>query len=98
MREVLTQIIAAVKINSKDIGYNPTAKDNSVLTNVLNTAYFWAGVIAVIVIVIAGFMYTTSQSDPGRVARAKNAILYAIVGLVIVLGAFAITNFVLGAI
>ena len=68
------------------------------LRNILNTAYFWATVIAVIAIIIAGFFYTTSMNNPNQVARAKNAILYAIVGLVVVIMAFAITNFVMEAV
>ena len=65
------------------------------MQGLLNSAYYWATIVAVIVIVIAGFMYTTSQGDPNKVARAKNAILYAIVGLIIVLAAVAIVNFIL---
>jgi hypothetical protein cdiviTM7_00612 len=89
--------LAAVKIDSGAINYNPTARGNDVLRNILNTAYFWATVIAVIAIIIAGFFYTTSMNNPNQVARAKNAILYAIVGLVVVIMAFAITNFVMEA-
>ena len=65
------------------------------LNNVLNTAYLWAGAIAVIVIVIGGFYYVLSLNNAQRVARAKNAILSATIGLVVVLMAFAITNIVI---
>ena len=53
----------------------------------VRTAIFWATVVAVVAVVIAGFTYTLSQGDPGKVAQAKNAILYAIIGLVVVLAA-----------
>jgi len=72
----------------------PTADD--VLLATLNTVYIVAGIVAVIVIIIAGYMYTTSQGDSGAIEKAKNAILYAVIGLVIMLLAFAITNFVIG--
>ena len=65
--------------------------------NVLNAIYGILGVIAVVMIVISGVKYTTSQGDPGKVQSAKNTILYAIIGLVIALLAFAITNFILNA-
>ena len=68
-----------------------------VVKNVLNTVYFWVGIIAVIFIIIGGVNYTISQGDPGKVAKAKSTILYAIVGLVVSLLAFAITEFVLNA-
>ena len=41
-------------------------------------------------------MYVTSTGDAGRVTKAKNLLTYAIVGLIIILSAFAITNFVIG--
>ena len=87
--------LAVYKITTDDIGYKPTAKEDATVQGLLNSAYYWATIVAVIVIVIAGFMYTTSQGDPNKVARAKNAILYAIVGLIIVLAAVAIVNFIL---
>ena len=68
-----------------------------VVKNVLNTVYFWIGILAVVFIIIGGYNYTMSQGDPGKVAKAKSTILYAIIGLVIALMAFAITSFVLSA-
>ena len=62
---------------------------------VLNIIYGVIGIIAVVMIIIGGIHYATSQGDPGRVKKAKDTILYAIIGLVIVLAAFAITYFVL---
>lgn len=53
-----------------------------------------AGAIALLVIVIAGIKYITSQGNPQEVAKAKNAIIYAGVGLVVLLLADAIVAFV----
>ena len=72
-------------------------KINSRVQTVLNTVYAWVGIIAVIVIVISGVRYITSQGSPDAVKRAKSGILYASIGLIIVLAAFAITNMVLTA-
>jgi type IV secretory pathway VirB2 component (pilin) len=68
---------------------------SQLLQRILNVVYFLAGTIAVIVIIIAGLMYVTASGDSGRVTKSKNTLTYAIVGLVIVILAFAITNFVL---
>ena len=58
---------------------------------------FWAiGIIAVIMIIVGGIMYATSMGDPGKAKKAKDAIMYGIVGLVIALLAFAIVRFVTG--
>lgn len=69
---------------------------NSVVTGVLNTVYFAAGVTAVIVIIISGMFYIISQGDASKIKRAKDGVLYAVVGLVIVLMAFILTNYVIG--
>lgn len=74
----------------------PVVDADSLLTNGLNLAYFLAGVVAVIVIIIGGIMYSASSGDAGRVTKAKNLVLYSVVGLVVVLVAFVVTNFVIG--
>ena len=56
--------------------------------------YFWAGAIAVIIIIVAGFMYTTAGSNSQQITRAKNAIMGSVIGLVVILVAFGITNII----
>ena len=63
----------------------------------LNVVYVVVGVIAVIFIIIGGINYTMSQGDPGKVKKAKDTVLYGIIGLIIALLAFAITAFVMNA-
>ena len=63
----------------------------------LNQVYLWVGIIAVIVVVISGIMYMTSAGNPEKIKSAKNAMTYAIIGLVVTLAAFAITNLVINA-
>lgn len=65
---------------------------------ILNWVYAVAGLAAVGYLVISGIQYVYSAGDPGKAAKAKNSILFAVIGLVIVLLAAAITNFVAGAI
>ena len=48
------------------------------------------------IIIVSGILYTTSAGDSARVKTAKNAITYAVVGIVVILLAFTITNFVIG--
>ena len=93
MKQFLVQF--AQKINAGEVGI-PTGSGDQLLQNGLNLAYFLAGVVAVIVIIFAGVMYVISSGDAGRVAKAKNLLVYSIVGLIIVISAFAITNFVIG--
>ena len=53
------------------------------------------GIIAVIMIIYGGFRYITSGGDSGRVGNAKNTLIYALVGLIIVALAQLIVHFVL---
>ena len=85
----------AQRIDAGETGI-PQADADTVVTNILNGIYFIAGLVAVIVIIIAGLTFINSGGDSGRVAKAKNQILYAVVGLIVVISAFAITNFVIG--
>ena len=68
---------------------------SNTLTNGINLAIGVIGFIAVVMIIYGGFMYTTSAGDSSKVTKAKNVIMYGIVGLVVALLAFAIVNFVL---
>lgn len=75
-----------------------TSTKNLDMTKVLNSVFIWAGIICVLIIVVSGIMYVTSAGDSGKVTRAKNAITYALVGLGIIIFAFSIVNFVIGAV
>lgn len=89
--------IFALKISA---GANniPEITPERVLGNALNIFYFVTGIVAVVVIIVAGFFYVTSQGKPANITRAKDAILYSVIGLVVVMIAFAITHFVVGSV
>lgn len=72
--------------------------ESSIFTTVVNVLLFLIGAISVIMLIIGGIRYTVSAGDAGNVTAAKNTILYAIVGLIIAFLAFAIVNWVLGAV
>lgn len=63
--------------------------------NIVSLAFRVLAGVAIIVIVIAGIMYTISNGDTGKVKNAKNIILYAVVGLVVALLASTIISFVI---
>lgn len=67
------------------------------ITDMFNIAYSLAAVVAVVVIVWGGIQYINSGGEPGKVAKAKNTIIYAIAGLIVVLLASVITNIALEA-
>ncbi len=64
------------------------------ITVILNFVYALAAVIAVAFIVIGGVTYATGQGDPGKIRQAGQTLAFAIIGLIIVLLATVLTNFV----
>ena len=70
---------------------------NTLMARVINIFSIVVGSISVIMIIIGGFRYIISNGDSNSVTGAKNTILYAIVGLVIVLFSQIIVRFVLKA-
>ena len=65
------------------------------IKSVGNILVFLVGSISVLMIIIGGVRYTLSGGDQGSLTSAKNTILYAVVGLVVAVAAYAIINFVL---
>ena len=68
----------------------------STLQTIINVALGLIGFVAVVMIILGGFQYITSSGDAAKVTKAKNTIMYGVIGLVIALLAFAIVNFILG--
>ncbi len=67
------------------------------LQDAFNWTYTVAGIVAVVFIIKGGIEYVISRGDPGKTQKAMREIIYAIVGLVIVLLAAAITTFVINS-
>lgn len=62
---------------------------------ILNWVYAIMGIVAVIGIIFGAVVWTTSQGDPAKVKKGRDAVLYAVIGLIIVVLATVITNFVI---
>ena len=70
-------------------------EDDGLIKKVVNLLLWAIGIVSVIMIIIGGFRYATSNGDSNQVTAAKNTIMYAVIGLVIAIFAYAIVNFVL---
>ncbi len=66
----------------------------SVLGIVVNSFLFIVGALAVVMIIFSGIQYVTSTGDSGRVSKAKNTLIYSLVGLIVAFLAFALVNWV----
>lgn len=97
MREAVTYNLLTLmaQVDASKAGL-PQANPDAVLTGVLNLVYMITGVVAVIALIVAGFMYVASNGNAETVKKAKNGIIYSIIGLIIVASAFTITHFVMG--
>jgi hypothetical protein len=80
-----------------DIVHDGAQTGANIFIVAMNRAFGWAAIICVIIVVIGGIQYVTSNGNPGNVQKAKQTILYAAIGLAISLLAVAIVNFVMGA-
>lgn len=83
--------------SSEECASGDDAEDrvNDIIRLVINIFSLIVGVISVIMIIIGGLKYITSGGDSGNVSGAKNTILYAIIGLIVVALAQVIVRFVL---
>ena len=92
---ILMFLAEAAKI---DPGKVNIPKDSvvDILVGVLNGFYFISGAVAVIVIILAGYTFTTAVYDPAKIAQAKNAMWYSAIGLIVIIIAFAATQFIVG--
>lgn len=74
---------------------NGSSNLNNVITDIVNIFSVIVGIVSVIMIIYGGFRYVTSGGDSGNVSSAKNTIIYAVIGLVVVALAQFIVQFVL---
>lgn len=70
-------------------------KIDKVIRTIIDVLSAIIGIVAVVMIIIAGFKYITSGGDSNKVASAKNTIIYAVVGLILVALAQFIVIFVI---
>lgn len=92
----LQKILSQVQIleDEIDIPTNIQNVDNSTVNDALQIVFAVLGAVAMLIIVIAGMQYSLSRGNPEKTGKARNAIIYAAVGLVIAFLAFGIVRYV----
>jgi hypothetical protein len=76
-------------------GTDATTQINHIVHTIVNLLSAIVGIVAVIMIIVGGFRYITSGGNDTSVTAAKNTILYAVIGLVVVALAQVIVRFTL---
>lgn len=82
-------------LQGTDVPLPRTTLSNNNVASMLQLVFSVAGGIALIIIVLAGLRFVVANGDPQSVAKSKNTIIYATLGLVICLSGFSIVTFVL---
>ena len=73
---------------------NQNQSVDKLVKNIINILLWAIGIVSVIMLIIGGFRYVTSNGDSSQVTAAKNTIMYSVIGLIIAIFAYAIVNFV----
>ena len=77
---------------------NPGPGLEKSVVQILNAIIGILGFVCVVVIIIGGVNYMTSSGEASKVNKAKDTILYGVIGLIVCVLAFAIVNFVINSI
>lgn len=76
-------------------GDDPLTGEGGLIVRIINFVSVIGGIIAVVIIMYGGFQYITSGGDPGKTTGARNTILYAVIGLLVIALAQAAVSFIL---
>lgn len=83
---------------ANSVSFNGTANSNNLpaaIVRIVNTLLVIAGIIVVIFIIIGGVQYVTSAGDEDKAAQAKNTVMYAVIGAVVIILATVIVRFII---
>jgi len=67
------------------------------ILTIVNYALGFLGLFAVLMVIYGGFTYVSSAGNDDDTGKAKNIIMYALIGIVVILLSFALVNTILGA-
>jgi hypothetical protein len=89
-----TTVVALTAIGGSSLPKPPT--NDAEIKIALSIVFGIVGALSVLFVVLAGVRYMLSGGDPGKTAKAKDGIIYALVGLAIAIFAETIVIFVVG--
>jgi amino acid transporter len=78
-------------------GFSPSATIGEIIATIIQTVLGLLGIIFIAFLVYAGFQWMTANGNEEKVTKAKQTIIRAIIGLIIVIAAYSITYFVFSA-
>ena len=92
----LAQAVDVCGVENADTAYckNQDNDVSSIIRAVVNLLLMAVAIISVIVIIVGGIFFALANGDSAKVAKARNTVLYAVIGLVVSLFSYAIVQFV----
>lgn len=93
----LSDAATELKTVQTAIGTDATNDLPTLIGNVISVLLSVLGIIFVVLVVYAGYMYLTAMGDTKKVDTAKTMLVQAVIGLVIIIAAYAIASFVIDA-
>ena len=94
----ITGLITKFATGSEVTPVKDTGNLTEGVTNIISAVIGVLGLACVVVMIIGGVNYMTSSGDTAKVKKAKDTILYGLIGLIVCVLAFAIVNFVISGI
>ncbi len=89
-------LMAAISIDANTLGLPKIAANDATWGNIIGSVFIFTGAWATLFIIIGALRYAASAGDQGLITKAKDTILYAVIGLGISVLAFTIVQFLLG--
>lgn len=99
MDNILTTLAATGINNLNNAAFGDDGQGVEVtIGNIIQAIIGILGLVCVVIVIIGGINYMTSSGDANKVKKAKDTILYGVVGMAVCVLAFAITTFIINAI
>jgi len=90
------KLLAALSVDANTLGLPKVAANDATWGNIIGGIFMFTGAWATLFIVIGAVRYAASAGDQGLITKAKDTILYAVIGLIVSILAFTGVQFVLG--
>ena len=91
---MIRSFLAQVQIDVNQTGLPQVQASPKSVADLLQIVFGAAGAIAILLVAYGAFRYVISQGDPQSTAKAKDTILYAVIGLILCILSFSIVTFV----
>jgi len=101
---LVVPVVASAQINANDLGISygtytglGTKDVRETIGTIIKTAMGLLGIVAVVIILVGGFEWMTAGGNDDKTKEAKKRIMYGVIGLAIILSAYAIASFVVNS-